>query len=71
MAIYRIINIEPRLCSSLLLRLENPCCPDLSGFPDFAPQHIYEYAYVTKSLQLRVSPQFSAPRYGFYGTILV
>jgi hypothetical protein len=40
-------------------------------FPDFAPRHIYEYAYVTKSLQLLVSLWFSAPRYGFYCTICV
>jgi hypothetical protein len=39
--------------------------------PDVAPRHIYEYACVTKSLQLRVSPWFSAPRYGFYCTIWV
>jgi len=38
-------------------------------FPDFVPRHIYEYAYVIKSLQLRVSLWFSAPRYGFYCTI--
>jgi hypothetical protein len=24
-------------------------------FPDFAPRHIYEYATITNSLQLRVS----------------
>ena len=66
-----ISSFKPRLCSSLLLRLENPCCPDLSGFPNFAPRHIYEYAYVTKSIQLRVSLRFSAPRYGFYCTICV
>ena len=53
----------PRLCSSRLLRLENPCCPDLSGFPDFVPRHIYKYAYVTKSMQLHVTLRFSAPRY--------
>jgi hypothetical protein len=33
---------------------------------DFAPQHIYEYAFVVKSLQLHVSPRFSAPRYDTY-----
>jgi hypothetical protein len=43
--------------------------PTLSGFPDFVPRHIYEYSYVTKSVQLRVSLRFSAPRYGFYCTI--
>jgi hypothetical protein len=47
-------GVKPRLCSNLLLRLENPWCPDLSGFPNFVPRHIYEYAYVTKLLQLRV-----------------
>jgi hypothetical protein len=40
-------------------------------FPDFAPQHIYEYACVAKSLQLRVSLRFSAPRYEAYCTIWV
>jgi hypothetical protein len=35
----------------------------LAGFPDFVPRHIYKYAYVTKSMQLRVSLRFSAPRY--------
>ena len=35
----------------------------MSGFPDFVPQHIYEYAYVTKSLQRRISLLFSAARY--------
>jgi hypothetical protein len=40
-------------------------------FPDFVPRQIYEYATVTKSLQLRVSLRFSAPRYGFYCTIWV
>jgi hypothetical protein len=60
--------IYSRLCSSLLLRLENLCCPDLSGFPEFVPRHIYEYAYATKSLQPGVSLRFSAPRYGFYCT---
>jgi hypothetical protein len=64
-------GLKPRLCSSLLLRLENSCCPDLSGFPDFVLRHIYEYAYVAKSLQLCVSLRFSASRYGFYCTIWV
>jgi hypothetical protein len=36
-----------------------------------APRHINEYAYVIKSLQLRVSLWFSAPRYEFYFTIWV
>jgi hypothetical protein len=40
-------------------------------FPDFVPRHIYEYAYVTKSVQLHVSLRFYAPRYGFYFTIWV
>jgi hypothetical protein len=38
-------------------------------FPDFVPRHIYEVAYVTKSIQLRVSLRFSASRYGFYCAI--
>jgi hypothetical protein len=63
--------IKPRLCRSLLLRLENPCCPAAAEFPDSVPRHIYKYAYVTKSLQLLVSIRFSAPRYGFYCTIWV
>ena len=40
-------------------------------FPDFVPRHIYEYAYVKKSVQLNVSLLFSAPHYGFYFTIWV
>jgi len=40
-------------------------------FHDFAPQHIYEYAIVTKSLQLLVSLWFSAPRYDTYCKIWV
>jgi hypothetical protein len=38
---------------------------------DFAPQHIYEYARVAKSLQLHVSLWFSAPRYNTCGKIWV
>jgi len=36
-----------------------------------APQHIYEYAFVAKSLQLRVSLRFSTSRYDVYCTIWV
>jgi hypothetical protein len=38
---------------------------------DFAPQHIYGYAFVAKSLQLHVSLRFSAPRYDNYYKIWV
>jgi len=38
---------------------------------DFAPQHIYWYACVTLSLQLRVSLRFMAPRYEAYCKIWV
>ena len=38
---------------------------------DFIPQHIYGYAFVVKSLQLHVSPRFSAPRYDTYCKIWV
>jgi len=40
-------------------------------FHDFAPQHIYEYAIITKSLQLRVSLWFSTSRYDTYYKIWV
>jgi len=40
-------------------------------FHDFAPQHIYGYAFVTKSLQPHVSLLFSAPRYDNYCRIWV
>jgi hypothetical protein len=40
-------------------------------FHDFAPQHIYGYAFVAKSLQLHVSLLFSAPRYDNYCKIWV
>ncbi|MEE9505272.1 MAG: hypothetical protein V3V90_09070, partial [Thermodesulfobacteriota bacterium] len=40
-------------------------------FHDFAPQHIYEYAFVEKSLQLLVSLRFSAPRHDVYCKIWV
>jgi len=40
-------------------------------FHDFAPQHIYGYAFVTKSLQPHVSLLFSAPRYDNYCKIWV
>jgi hypothetical protein len=40
-------------------------------FHDFAPQHIYGYACVAKSLQLHVSLWFSAPRYDTYCKIWV
>jgi hypothetical protein len=33
---------------------------------DFVPQHNNDYACVTKSLQLRVSLRFAAPRYDAY-----
>jgi hypothetical protein len=35
-------------------------------FHDFAHQHIYEYAFFAKSLQLRVSLRFSMPRHDTY-----
>jgi hypothetical protein len=35
-------------------------------FHDFAPQHNYDYAYVAKTLQLRVSLRFASPRYEVY-----
>ncbi len=41
------------------------------GFHDFAPQHNNDYACVTKSLQLRVSLRFTAPRYEAYCKIWV
>jgi len=40
-------------------------------FRDFAPHHIYGYAFVAKSLQLHVSLRFSAPRYDNYCKIWV
>ena len=40
-------------------------------FHDFAPQHIYGYAFIAKSLQLHVSLRFSAPRYESYCKIWV
>ncbi|MEE8381020.1 MAG: hypothetical protein V3V90_04415, partial [Thermodesulfobacteriota bacterium] len=40
-------------------------------FHDFAPQHIYEYAFVAKSLQLLVSLRFSTPRHDVYYKIWV
>jgi hypothetical protein len=40
-------------------------------FHDFVPQHNNDYACVTKSLQLRVSPRFAAPRYDAYCKIWV
>jgi hypothetical protein len=40
-------------------------------FRAFAPQHIYGYAFVAKSLQLRVSLRVFAPRYGSYRKIWV
>ncbi len=97
--------VKPRICSSHLLRLVNPCCNAClllwnprashgvakgnyrhfcaslvspSGWNkttrctcsrlrhNFAPQHNYYYACVTKSLQLRVSLRFTAPRYDAY-----
>jgi hypothetical protein len=67
--------IKPRLCNSHLLRLENPCCN--TRFTIFTrlrwvvPRQIYEYACGPKSLQLRISQWFSAPRYGVYCTIWV
>ena len=41
------------------------------SFHDFGPQQIYEYACGPKSLQLRVSQWFSAPRYDVYCKIRV
>jgi hypothetical protein len=38
---------------------------------DFVPQHNNDYACVTKSLQLRVSLRFAAPRYDAYCKIWV
>jgi hypothetical protein len=43
-------------CKPLLQRL----------FHDFVTQHNNDYACVTKSLQLRVSLRFAAPRYDAY-----
>jgi hypothetical protein len=40
-------------------------------FHYFAPQHIYEYAFVAKSLQLLVSLRFSTPRHEVYCKIWV
>jgi hypothetical protein len=40
-------------------------------FHDFAPQHIYEYAFVAKSFQLLVSLRFSTPRHEVYCKIWV
>jgi hypothetical protein len=40
-------------------------------FHYFAPQHIYEYAFVAKSLQLLVSLRFSMPRHDVYCKIWV
>jgi hypothetical protein len=42
-----------------------------SLFHDFAPQHDNDYACVAKSLQLRVSLRFMAPRYNVYYKIWV
>ena len=41
--------------------------PVLQGFfHDFAPQHIYGYAFAAKSLQLHVSLRFSVSRFDNY-----
>jgi hypothetical protein len=64
-------TIEPRLCSRHLLRPEKPCCPALAGFPDFASQDMYEYAFGAKSLQLLVSLRFFNPRDDAYCIIWV
>jgi hypothetical protein len=51
-------------CKPLLQRLQRL-------FHDFVPQHNNDYACVTKSLQLRVSLRFAAPRYDAYRKIWV
>jgi hypothetical protein len=40
-------------------------------FHDFAPQHIYGYAFVAKSLQLHVSLRFSVPAEDQFETIQI
>jgi hypothetical protein len=64
-----VSGIKPRYCSSHLLRLANPCCN--ACFTILFLNIINDYACVTKSLQLRFSLRFAAPRYDAYCKIWV